>query len=367
MNFQQPRLFSVLMPAYNAQPFIGQSIESVVSQSYPHWELIVVNDGSTDNTAGILSKYNDPRIIILNQENAGESAARNTALSQANGVFIAFLDADDEYLPNHLEDTVAFFENNPQYSGVYTDGYYIDTKGNRLQTLASRRRGPYSGDIFEQVVYSSNVFGPPACVVLNHDVIKKHDLRFDENIVIGPDWDFLTQYAEIAPFGYVDNPTVLYRIHTYNISTQLDPAKRAYELAKCRRKAINMERFNECSLHTRQWVFHDLLVNLLQDHPLEQMVVINSSVFGVLPKKSQARILRFMASSTMLFGESLDYIPNWLQMSRDLNPADWRSQILLFTYSLNPNLCRSILRMLKASQVDPVQIPPFIDVNITQG
>src|SRR5512145_295142 len=97
-----------MMPAYNAEVYIRQSIDSVLAQTYPNWELVIVDDGSTDRTGEIASEYGDPRIRVFRQENGGEAAARNTALKNIQGEFLAFLDADDLYLPDHLEVSVEY-------------------------------------------------------------------------------------------------------------------------------------------------------------------------------------------------------------------------------------------------------------------
>jgi glycosyltransferase involved in cell wall biosynthesis len=197
------------MPAYNAEAYIGQAIESVLAQSYQRWELVVVDDGSIDGTGRIASRYGDSRIRLIRQDNQGEAAARNTALSNIQGEYLAFLDADDLYLPHHLDTTVGYLQAQSKAEGVYTDGYYIDQMGSQLQTLSSRRRGPFEGNLFEEVLYGSDVFGPPTCVVLRNQLIESHGLKFDEEIVIGPDWDFFAKYAELGDFGYIEQKTCL--------------------------------------------------------------------------------------------------------------------------------------------------------------
>lgn len=95
-------MFSIIIPAYNAEKYIKRSIDSVLLQENQNFEIIVVNDGSTDNTADLVKRIEDNRVILLEQDNAGVSAARNAGIKQAKGEYICFLDADDEYLPNHL-------------------------------------------------------------------------------------------------------------------------------------------------------------------------------------------------------------------------------------------------------------------------
>jgi len=104
----QSELVSIMMPAFNAERYIRQAIESILAQRYPSWELVVVNDGSTDSTPKIIAGFSDPRIRIYHQENGGEASARNSALEHSNGKYLAFLDADDLYLPNHLDETIAY-------------------------------------------------------------------------------------------------------------------------------------------------------------------------------------------------------------------------------------------------------------------
>ncbi len=105
-------VISVIMPAYNAEKYLNKAIDSVINQTLNNWELIIVNDGSTDTTKNIISSYNDPRICSINQENKGRSEARNVALKYARGDYIAFLDADDLYYPTKLEKQFDFFAGN---------------------------------------------------------------------------------------------------------------------------------------------------------------------------------------------------------------------------------------------------------------
>ena len=105
-------LVSVIVPTYNRRETIQAAIVSVQRQTFADWELIVVDDGSTDDTAGLI-EGSDPRLVLIRQKNQGVNAARNTAMLRARGEYIAFLDSDDEWLPHHLELSVAFFRAHP--------------------------------------------------------------------------------------------------------------------------------------------------------------------------------------------------------------------------------------------------------------
>jgi glycosyltransferase involved in cell wall biosynthesis len=353
-----------MMPAYNAERLIGEAIESLQTQTYPSWELIVVDDGSTDRTAEIVNEHTDLRIKCIHQENRGEAAARNTALEHVRGEFLSFLDADDRYLPFHLELAVDYLSTHLEQDGVYTDGFYIDVQGNRLQTLSSRRRGPFQGDLFEEAVYGSDVFGPPACVVLRTSMVTQLGLRFDESIVIGPDWDFFTKFAEGAQFGYLKENTCEYRIHLANISLRTGLERRALELAKCRINAIKLDRFGALKERTRYSVFYDLLVNQLRGYPDRQSEIIIRPEFKALRPPVQACLLRLMASRSLVYGIKRPYIESWLKQGQNLNPKDWKGRILLLLLRLSPVLLKVLLKIRMIRQQDSRSILPFADLNI---
>jgi hypothetical protein len=245
-------------------------------------------------------------------------------------------------------------------NGVYTDGYYGDQYGNQLQSLSSRRRGPFEGRIFEEVVYGSDVFGPPVCVLLRQDIIRKYNLTFDENITIGPDWDFFIRYSNFAKFGYLDEYTCLYRLHGENISFQINLKKRSLELAKCRENAIKMKNFQDCSLRTQYNVFYDLLVKLLHGLPDRQSVITEWEEFKNLPVQYQAKLFRLMASGELLNGGESEFISKWFLASRILHRADWRGALLFALYRINPELCRRLLSTFKPREFN---IMPFGDMN----
>jgi len=338
-------LVSVMMPAFNAERFIGPAIESVLAQTYPAWELVVVDDGSIDETAAVASRFDDRRIRILRQENQGEAAARNRCLAEMRGEWVAFLDADDEFLPDHLQATLEFLAAHSELAAVYADGFYIDEHGRRLGSLSSRRRGPFEGWIFEQFVRASDVLGPPICAVLSRRLVNDHALSFDPRIVIGPDWDFTTRFAEFGRFGYLDRPTCLYRVHHSNVTLVTASAQRHQSLAQCRENAIRRPAFQQCSSETRAYAFYDLLVNHLADQPRRQQQVTGWPQFAALPAEEQARLYRLMASQAILHRTASDVIHQWLEASRRLDPSDLRSRVLSLLHAASPRICYAVIRL----------------------
>ena len=122
-------LVSVIMPSYNTAEYIKQSIQSVIDQTYTNWELIIVDDCSTDNTDEMVKSIDEVRIIYLkNEKNSGAAVSRNRALKEAKGKWIAFLDSDDLWLPEKLEKQLHFMKSNG-YAFSYTNYYEIDQNG----------------------------------------------------------------------------------------------------------------------------------------------------------------------------------------------------------------------------------------------
>lgn len=358
----RPALVSVIMPAFNAERYVGRAIDSALAQTFTDWELIVVDDGSTDRTGEIVRGIRDQRITCTRRENGGEAASRNVALDAAAGEFIAFLDADDVFLDDHLETTVAFLQRHPEHVGVYTDGYYIAADERRLQTLSSRRRGPLSGRVFDEVLRGADLIAPPVCVVLRRDPVEDHRLRFDEGIGLGTDWDFFTQVADLGSFGYVDRITCLYRLHGANMTVQTPPASRRQGLAACRTRAIHMPSFRQCPAEIRATVFYDLLLNGLVGSPERQQDVVEWPQFRELPASEQARLLRLIASRTIIDGGDRAAARRWLARSLSLNPVDVRARGLYGLATASPRLCRIVLRIRTLGQRRLGDQAPYADL-----
>lgn len=133
-------LVSIVMPSYNTAKYIAESIESVCNQTYPFWELIIVDDCSTDDTESVVKSFDDERIIFLkNEVNSGAAISRNRALREAKGKWIAFLDSDDLWHREKLEKQIRYMEEN-QYHFSYTEYCEIDDNGNPLDKLVSGPR-----------------------------------------------------------------------------------------------------------------------------------------------------------------------------------------------------------------------------------
>ncbi|SDP92264.1 Glycosyl transferase family 2 [Mucilaginibacter sp. OK268] len=133
MNFDTPKI-TVLMPAYNADKYIADAIGSVLEQSFTDFELLIINDGSTDDTADVINSFTDPRIVMIYQDNKGVSLALNTGLKYARAPYIARFDADDVCHPERLQLQYDFMINNPDYSIIGSAADYMDMEGTYLFT-----------------------------------------------------------------------------------------------------------------------------------------------------------------------------------------------------------------------------------------
>ncbi len=118
---------SIVMCAYNAANYIDETIDSVFAQTFSDFELIIVNDGSTDHTAKIVKSYADPRIVLVEQENGGPSAARNMAIQYASGKYLAILDSDDLWLPDYLKKMLGIFQSDPKIDFAYPNAELFGT------------------------------------------------------------------------------------------------------------------------------------------------------------------------------------------------------------------------------------------------
>lgn len=213
-------VISVIIPAYNAEKTIAQTIESVLNQSFVDFEAIVINDGSTDLTLDILGQIEDPRIQVFSYGNAGVSAARNRGISQAAGEFIAFLDADDLWTPDKLEKQLQALQDHPQAAVAYSWTDYIDESGNFLRP---GDRITVSGNVYEQLLLRNFIANG------SNPLIRRDALQvvggFNPELTHGEDWDLWLRLAANYQFVPVHQKQILYRLSPQAASANLSKMK----------------------------------------------------------------------------------------------------------------------------------------------
>ncbi|MCK5580787.1 MAG: glycosyltransferase [Candidatus Omnitrophica bacterium] len=216
-----PKLVSIVIPAYNCGEFIAETLESVLNQTYPRFEIIVVDDGSTDSTEGIVRGYvekHPEKVVYYRQENGGAAKTRNVGLSHAKGEYIAFLDGDDIFFPEKLEKTIAFLEQYHNYALVYTDMFLIDDEGHFLKHWLESKKYFDQGHIFINLL--KECFFIPSSVVIRKEILDQVG-GFDENIRYTEDADLWLRIAKHHQIGLIKEPLVKWRIHQGNTSKDI--------------------------------------------------------------------------------------------------------------------------------------------------
>ncbi len=328
---------SVIMPAYNAEKYIREAIGSVLSQTFEDWELIVIDDGSIDETPGIVSEFDDPRIIYFRQSNSGEASARNVGLDQARGEYIAFLDADDIYLPNALYDLQIFLAENLEFDAVVSDGYFCDGRGVRSIKLSDVRPPARSENVLESLILDPSVVGIPACTLTRRGIIRVNNLRFDDGLVIGPDWDFWIRLAGVTRFGFLNIPTCMYRVHQSNLTKTSGIKKRQMDLKRIHFKILHSDWFEGLNLETRDRFFYKLLIELLSDQPSAQRKVLGSKPFHDMPVIIRARLWRQIGIERMMEDPADKSGYDCLRQAVHIWPEDLKSRFLIRSLCLSEN------------------------------
>jgi glycosyltransferase involved in cell wall biosynthesis len=190
---------SVIMPVYNGEAFVADAIDSVRSQTLDSWELVVINDGSTDGSADVIEPYlDDDRIRYLEQENQGVTATTNRGIREASGEYLTIHPQDDFSEPDRLERQVAVLEEHPDVGLVYTPAMFIDFEGNELGTWGSwKGEGRVSGsELFYKLYVDGNFLASPS-VVFRRDHIRDEQHPWgDPELQIVSDWEHWLDAAQ---------------------------------------------------------------------------------------------------------------------------------------------------------------------------
>ena len=199
---------SVIIPTYNRAHLIGRAIKSVLNQTYQDFELIIVDDGSTDNIEDIIRQFQekDKRIkYIKHDKNKGASAARNTGIKNSKGKYIAFQDSDDEWFPNKLEKQMKIFKKeSPNLGIVYTGFYRI--KDSEKKYIPSHEIVKKEGSIYEELLKGN--FITTQSILVRKECFKKVGI-FDENLPRLQDWELVMRLSKYYDFECIDEPLLI--------------------------------------------------------------------------------------------------------------------------------------------------------------
>lgn len=216
-------LVSIIIPAHNAEKYIQEAVDSALGQTYENIEVVVIDDGSTDGTKKVLELYvRDRKIKYVYQENKGLAGARNAGIRNSKGEYVAFLDADDLFLPEKVAEQVKVLEENPDFDVCYCDlTHFIDSSPRKY--YHHRYHYP-SGNLFEPLLHRQ--FINPLTVFARRSVFEKFGF-FDETLRRSEDWDLWLRWSHAGvKFFYLDKPLAYYRIQsTGNLSSiESEPA-----------------------------------------------------------------------------------------------------------------------------------------------
>lgn len=224
---------SVIIPAYNSLRFIQSTLESAVGQSFSDFEVILVDDGSTDGSSEVIQSLADvyPQVQYHYQSNAGVAAARNHGFRLAKGDYIAFLDADDIWLPDNLAKKVAYLQQHPQVGLVHSDAAVINGEGVATGLVKAGKDGQLLNDL---LLWNGTCIPAPSSILVRREVIEKVG-GFDESLSTAADQEFFFRVAAKYPIGRIPEVTWQYRVHSTNMHSNIPLMERdhikAYQLA----------------------------------------------------------------------------------------------------------------------------------------
>lgn len=216
-----PPRVTVFVPVYNGEPFLAETIESVLTQTYRDFELLVVDDCSTDRSAEIVLSYSDSRIRLdRNELNRGRPYTRNRGLQLARGEYFAVLDADDVCEPQRLEKSVAFLDAQPDIAAVGSAATYIDDSGRALFV----QRVPSSSDAIRRRIFTANCFVHSSVTFRRAAVLAIGG--YDERLPYSQDYDLFLRLAADHRLANLTVPLVRYRVHGGQVSQKKMAAQR---------------------------------------------------------------------------------------------------------------------------------------------
>jgi len=321
-------LVSVIIPAYNQAAWLPFALESVLNQSYRRFEVIVVNDGSTDETGQILRGYGK-RIRVIAQANAGLSAARNSGLRAAKGELIGFLDSDDLWYPEMLSATVSYLNEKPDIDLVCGGWDFINEKGFQKSSVfkPSRFQASVDNDFLR-----TNILGCPFPIIAVIVRRKCFDCCgfFDTSLKAMEDWDlWLRLAAHEHSIGFIDTPVARYRRHGSCMTLDLPRMEQAFQqvLAKAFTNKEIADRCVDLEIHSQifQRIF---LAQYCQeagaDAYLRRCIQIGENLYSQAPYNNELDTQYFRLLS------ALPHTENFLQILSSSN-SNLRPDYLWFT------------------------------------
>lgn len=209
---------AVVIPTYQYGPFVGRAIDSALAQTHPPAEVVVVDDGSTDDTPAVVGRYGPP-VQLLRQANRGVAAARNAGIEASTSALVAFLDADDVWEPKKLEAQVASWAAEPRLGLVHCGVLKVDADGEPIEEESQGAAGWVAEDLL--LLRGPGIRGGGSAALVPRSVLRQVG-GFDERLSTSADWELYLRVALSFPVGFVPDPLVRYTVHAGNMHRNLD-------------------------------------------------------------------------------------------------------------------------------------------------
>ena len=213
-------LVSIIVPFYNAENYVKETIGSVLAQTYQQFEILLINDGSTDQSSGIIKTIKDDRIHLVDQENQGVSFSRNKGIAMAKGEFIVFLDADDLLHPSFLEKRI-FRLSKSAAIACASNVVLVDGKGNKIEEDKKHFAANKSSQILE---FNDEIVTCPSSYLFKTEFIKKHKITFNKNLQSSADKYFLLEVLKQGEIELINESPMYYRVLNESMSHKITTA-----------------------------------------------------------------------------------------------------------------------------------------------
>ncbi len=211
-------LISIIIPVYNHARFLPETLKSLINQTYKNIEIIIVDDGSTDETPAVCKAFaeQNPRIKVITQSNKGPSAARNKAIAASRGEYIGLLDSDDVLFPERIATQYEVLQKNPDVDLVYTAIIMVDIKGHPCGELHGK---DYPPEDFLALMFFRNIIPNSNTILAKRECFVSHP--YNEKFIHAEDYELMMRLAHIYKFRYIDIPLIYYRRHALNLSNDI--------------------------------------------------------------------------------------------------------------------------------------------------
>ena len=311
----EAELVSVVIPTYQREEFLPETLQSVLNQTYPIFEILVVDDGSTDSTSHLVRSFRerDDRISYLYQTNRGHASARNKGIELSRGKYIAFLDSDDLWKPKKLEKQIEIFQSDPEIGMIYCSGYYINEDGTRDEEMTSRSIPTRVYTAADVLLRRANFFTP--CVMIRKECFEQTGL-FDESLKFYEDIDLWFRVLMKYKVYFLDEELVILKRHKANFASTHSsyPAVESYRDAlRMRRKAValfgqkghklsrqemeiglyrhQLDYIKECLAHGLRTECRDEIISYLSTHRLSPTPYL-CLILSLIPGRFTSRLIQ---------------------------------------------------------------------------